>query len=185
MRIEETTAIFESMGWTYSRDEWGNSFATFRQPDRYAVMYFGVRRLPIRWQMSLIISVKTEAFSDACAKIHPDCATNDSLVSHWTSPNFVVEDIVERDVRHVSKEALKWMLKLDLNRKIREHAALPTNAFGAKPIWHLAALALIGASDRLQSYLDSFDAGDRLGFVDYITRGHVERALRLAKDLAD
>ena len=52
------------------------------------------------------------------------------------------------------------------------------------PMRHLAALALAGDVAKLKSYQASFEAGDRLGFVPYITKDYIDRAVALAEKYA-
>ncbi|MDN3719635.1 hypothetical protein QW131_11790 [Roseibium salinum] len=71
-----------------------------------------------------------------------------------------------------------------MDKALRDHAALPTNAPGARPIWHLAALALLGDVAKLKFYQASFEAGDRLGFVNYVTKDYIDRTVSFAERLA-
>lgn len=73
---------------------------------------------------------------------------------------------------------------MEILQALHDHAALPTDAPGARPIWHLAALALLGDVAKLKPYQASFEAGDRLGFVPYITKDYIDRAVTLAEELA-
>ncbi|MGX7950382.1 DUF6990 domain-containing protein [Oleidesulfovibrio alaskensis] len=72
-----------------------------------------------------------------------------------------------------------WLSSLLLGRGLR-HATLPTAAPGTRPIWHLAALVLPSDAAKLKFYQASFEAGDRLGFVPYITKDYIDRAMSLA-----
>ena len=45
------------------------------------------------------------------------------------------------------------------------------------------ALALLGDIAKLKSYQASFEGGDRLGFVPYVTKGYIDRAVSLAEEL--
>ena len=48
---------------------------------------------------------------------------------------------------------------------------------GARPVWHLAALVVLGDLEKLKFYQASFEAGDRLGFVKYITKNYIDSAV--------
>ena len=61
---------------------------------------------------------------------------------------------------------------------------MPTDAPGAQPLWHLGALAVLGDVKTLKAYQASFAADDRLGFVNYITKDYINRALALAEQHA-
>lgn len=88
------------------------------------------------------------------------------------------------EILQASNEVIVWAQKQDLDRALQDHAALPTDAPGAQPIWHLAALAVLGELARLKSYQASFEARDRLGFVPYVTKDFIDRAMSLAEELA-
>ncbi len=93
-------------------------------------------------------------------------------------------EILEEHVRHASDEAIAWAEAQDLDKALRDYAALPTNVPGARPIWHLGALAVLGDVAKLKSYQASFEAGDRLGFVNYVTKDYIDRAVVLAEKTA-
>ncbi|WP_414858990.1 DUF6990 domain-containing protein [Pseudomonas aeruginosa] len=63
------------------------------------------------------------------------------------------------------------------------YRALPTNSKGAMPLRNLAALAIAGDVSCLANYQFSFEQGDRLGFVPYITQDMIERALLIARNV--
>jgi len=96
---------------------------------------------------------------------------------------YQVPVVTEENVRQATAEAVSWARELDLDKALREHAARPTNAPDTPPILRLAALALIGDVAKLKSYQASFEAGDRLGFVVYVTKDHIERTPALAEEL--
>ncbi|EEE35397.1 hypothetical protein RKLH11_4073 [Rhodobacteraceae bacterium KLH11] len=60
-------------------------------------------------------------------------------------------------MRQASDEAIAWAQGQDLDMALQDYAALPTDAPGARPIWHLGALAVLGDAARLQSYQASFE----------------------------
>jgi len=68
-----------------------------------------------------------------------------------------------------------------LHQALLDYAAIPTTAYGTKPIKHLTALTLLGNIEKLKYYQSCFEAGDRLGFVPGISKGHIERAVSLAE----
>jgi len=75
-------------------------------------------------------------------------------------------------------------LKCDLAEALDLNINLPTDSKGSAPLLHLAALAILGRVDRLKSYRTSFETGDRLGFVPYITKDFIDRAVVLAEEYA-
>ncbi|NNU62876.1 DUF6990 domain-containing protein [Ochrobactrum soli] len=183
MKITETSNALKSLGWSLSRDE-GDRLASYKLSDRTANIIYGLKRLPDKQQLWVMRSTSTDAFSGACAKIDPGYGIPAPLVTPWNDPDIRAPEILPEHVRQASDEAISWAQEQDLDKALRNHAALPTNAPGARPIWHLAALALLGDVARLKSYQASFEARDRLGFVNYVTKDYIDRALTLAVKMA-
>lgn len=183
MKIVEISNALKSLGWSLSRDEVGDRLASYRLSDRTVDIIYGLKRLPDKQQLWVMRSTSTDAFSSACAKIDPGYGISAPLVTPWNNPDIRVPEILEEHVRQASDEAIAWAEAQDLDKALRDHAALPTNAPGARPIWHLAALALLGDVAKLKSYQASFEAGDRLHFVNYVTKDYIDRAVALAQEL--
>ncbi len=183
MKIGQVDEELKSLGWQLSRDE-GYRIATFRLSDRSVSMIYGVQDLKDKKQLWMTPSIRTHEFSFGCATIDPGYGESAPFVRHLNFPDICAPEILEQHVRQASDMVIKWARHQNLDKALDEHAALPANVRGAGPIWHLAALALSGNVGRLKFYLECLDAGDRLGFVNYITRGHVERALQLAEGRA-
>ncbi len=185
MKIGHVGQELKMLGWNLSRDETGARFASFQLSDREVMAGYGLMQLPEEQDLWLWPFVGTEAFSNACARIRGNQGSYDSepFVVAQEDPHICVPEVLDQHVRQVSEKAIAWAQEQDLDMALREHAALPTSSTGALPVRHLAALVLIGDVDRLKSYLTSFDAGDRLGFVPYITRDYIFRALQLAEGL--
>ena len=185
MKIGNVGQELKMLGWNLSRDEAGARLASFKLSDREVVAGYRLMQSPEEQDLWLSLFVETEAFSNACATICADHGSgdNDPIVVAKDKLIICVPEVLDQHVRQASEKAIAWAREQDLDLALRKHAALPTSSPGALPVWHLAALVLIGDVDRLKSYLKSFDAGDRLGFVPYITRDYIFRALQLAEDL--
>lgn len=184
MNIAEITNILQSLGWEISRDDVGDRLALFQLSDRAADIVYGLRGLSGEQQLWAMRSVNLASFSEACAVIDAQCKNTTPLISAWKGLRIQAPEILEEHVRQASDEAIAWAQAQDLDQALRDHAALPTNAPGARPIWHLAALALLGDVSTLKSYQASFAAGDRLGFVNYVTKDYIDRAVTLAQEHA-
>lgn len=183
MKTKDVTPILKSLGWKAFTDEVGDKYALFELSDRIVSIIYGLSRLRDEQQLLVMRSTSTDAFSNACAKICPRDGTYTPLVIPWKNPHSRAPEISEEHVRQASDEAIAWAQEQDLDEALRDHAALPTNAPGARPVWHLAALALLGDVAKLKSYQASFEAGDRLGFVNYVTKDYIDRAVFLADDI--
>lgn len=85
------------------------------------------------------------------------------------------------DIIRLSDKAISWARSQNIDEGLRVYRALPTDVKGAMPIRHLAALAMAGDTGRLDDYKKSFEKGDRLGFVPYVTSDMIDRALMVAQ----
>ncbi len=184
MKTKDVTRILKSLGWSIRRDEVGDKVAQFALSDRIVDIIYGVRKAPDHQELESTLSLSTDAFSTACERIDPGYGSYAPLVCAWTGIHIRVPEVLEEHVRQASDEAITWAEQQDLDKALQEHAALPTDAPGARPIWHLAALALLGDVAKLKSYQASFETGNRLGFVNYITKGCIDRALAAAEEHA-
>ncbi|QEM81958.1 DUF6990 domain-containing protein [Halomonas binhaiensis] len=184
MNIVEITNILKLLGWSISRDEVGDRLASYGLPDRTADIIYGMKRLTNDQQLWVMRSTSTDAFSNACAVVDSSRRETTPLLTSWKGLRIQAPEILDEHVRQGSEEAIAWAQEQDLDRALQEHAAMPTNVPGAKPIWHLAALALLGNVEKLKSYQSSFEAGDRLGFVPYITKDYIDRAVSLGEEYA-
>ncbi|MGJ8525107.1 hypothetical protein LMG33818_000815 [Halomonadaceae bacterium LMG 33818] len=85
----------------------------------------------------------------------------------------------------MSEEAIRWAKQQNVYDCIVEWAKKPTTVVGSAPVKHLTALAMLGRVDILEHYNQSFEKGDRLGFVPYITQDYIKRALDKAYEYKD
>lgn len=184
MNMKGAKLALESLGWAIRTDEVGDKSALYSLSDRVAWIVYGLDRIRDQQKFGAMLSVSTDEFSKACSEIRGERRSGYPLVRAWKGPDIRAPEILEEHVRQASEEAIAWAAAQDLDKALRDHAALPTNAPGARPIWHLAALALLGDVAKLKSYQTSFAAGDRLGFVNYVTKDYIDRAVALAEELA-
>jgi len=98
----------------------------------------------------------------------------------WERPPRVAT-IEEASIIPIAEQVIDWARNVDISSEIKRHARLSTSSKGAMPLRHLAALALLGATEKLEMYRASFESGDRLGFVPYISIEMIERALEIAR----
>ena len=184
MKTKEVIDILKALGWRAYTDEVGDKSTRFCLPDRTIQIIYGIRKYGDEQQLEATLSASSDAFSHTCKTIDSGLGSYAPLVRSMKGLCYQVPEILEVHVRQASDEAIAWAEAQDLDKALRDHAALPTNAPGARPIWHLAALALLGDVAKLKSYQASFEAGDRLGFVNYITKDYVDRAVSLAEELS-
>lgn len=184
MKIKEVTDVLKALGWRAYTDEVGDKSTRFCLPDRTVQIIYGIRKYGEEQQLEATLSASSDAFSHGCKTIDSGLGSYAPLVRSRKGLVYQVSEILEEHVRQASDEAIAWAEAQDLDKALRDHAALPTNAPGARPIWHLAALGLLGDVTKLKSYQASFEAGDRLGFVNYVTKDYIDRAVALAEQTA-
>jgi hypothetical protein len=186
MKTKDVTKTLKTLGWTTGSDEVGDRFAHFQLPDRLIEVIYGVESHSNRQTQKLIAmaSVSTNQFSEICMKICEKLDNYTHITGAHPSLSFSVPEIFEEHVRQMSDNAIAWAQDQDLERALAEYAALPTSAPGSGPVKHLAALVLRGDIAKLKSYQASFEAGDRLGFVPYITKDYIDRAVAAAEEMA-
>lgn len=181
MNAKDATIILKSIGWLVYKDEVGDRYTHFKLPDRTIQIVYGLRKWSDYQEFSSTLSLSTDAFSSACGHIQHDNSTYTPLVRARKGLLFRAPEITKEHIQQAAEEAINWAKEQDLDQALLDYVALPTDAPGARPIWHLAALALLGDVAKLESYQSSFAAGDRLGFVPYISKDCIDRALAVAE----
>ena len=184
MNIREVTKVLKSLGWLAYTDDVGDKYTRFLLPDRTIQLIYGVRKYGQEQQLEVMQSLSSDGFSQACLTVDVGYGDDAPLVRDRMGSCIQVPEILEEHVRQASDGAIAWAQEQDLDKALREYAALPTTAPGARPVWHLGALAVLGDVHRLKSYQASFESGDRLGFVNYVTKDYIDRAVILAEQNA-
>jgi hypothetical protein len=170
------------VGWQIETDEAGDKVASFDLSDRKLRIIPDIRRIRGEQQLAVSPTLSTEAFSSMCAKIAANGTSYTPMIRAWKGTKIKVPEIQSEHVVQLSDEAIVWAKQQNLHKALLEHSNLPTNSPGARPIWHLAALAILGDVSKLRSYHSSFTAADRLDFVNYVTLEFIERALEQAEN---
>ena len=181
MKKKDVLNQLELIGWRIEEDEEGDKDASFDLSDRQIRFIPDIRRIGGEQQLAASPTLSTDNFSNICAIIAADGSSYTPLIRVWKGIKIKVPEVQIEHVARISDEAIAWAKQQDLPAALLVHAGLPTNAPGARPIWHLAALAILGDVSKLRSYHSSFAAGDRLGFVNYVTSDYIERALEQAE----
>jgi len=184
MKLKDICACLDELGWHISTDEVGDKVASLELADRIVNLIPDIRVLPTEEQLAISPAVSNSVFCDVCRIILNETTGYAPLVCSWESNQIRAPEISKLHVRRMSDEAIAWAEKQDLDQALRDYASLPTNAPGARPIWHLGALVMLGNITKLKCYLTSFDVGDRLGFVNYVTKDHIERAILLSEKIS-
>lgn len=181
MKKKDVIQTLKESGWVFERDEAGSQIGIYDLGDRLLQIVPGVSGSPPRVSVTLLPSVTTKEFSEIVSQIGDEEYTPNPIVRWFEQPPNHPE-LTPDLVRLRAEEVLAWGRGADIEGGLAAYRDLPTSAPGARPLWHLGALALAGDVERLQGYQDSFRRGDRLGFVPYIKEDMIDRALEIAKD---
>lgn len=181
MRTRDVTPVLKALGWKAYTDEVGDKYTHYELSDRVVEIIYSVRRGLDHQDFRAMLSVSTDAFSIAYKRIDNETGLT-LLSSSLERADIRASEILEDHVRQASEEAIAWAKEQDLAAGLQKHAALPTTAPGTGPVLHLAALAVLRDVTKLKSYQASWAAGDRLGFVPYVTKDYIDRAVSLAEE---
>ena len=172
--------LLKQSGWE-SINFAGSPGGLYTLPDRFIETLYSVIKHEEGVDVRLSLTVSTQEFSNACTIISGRDENNSSLISLIGGTCITDVSINEGRFPSLLSEFVKWGREKDLKNAIVEHSQRPTNSAGATPLWHLASLSLLGEIDKLKFYKKSFQSGNRLGFVNYITEDYIDRAINLAK----
>jgi len=173
-------SMLGNIGWRCSKDEVG---------DCYCLMDVGKARVQVipsigkrsdHFRVSLMPSISTEGFTKAAEFILGEDVGFEPIIVSNEAPKKITNLSLD-DIIRLSQDAILWANKQDLSEGLRLYRELPTNSKGARPLRHLAALALNGDVECLTSYRNNFEQGNRLGFVPYITLEIIDRAILAAQ----
>ena len=179
MKVAELRQIMAAAGWRHKRDGAGETCSHFALSDRTVQLIAGIDHLADRQRLRAMLSLSTPVFSRAYMGIQGRPEGHAPLCVHRQGFTLEAPLLTAAEVARFTDDALDWARSVDLADALARHVALPTHAPGTGPMLHLAALIVTGGSDRLQTYHRAFAAGDRLGFVPYVTQAHIARAVAL------
>jgi hypothetical protein len=152
MKITQAVKLLETFGWLTFKDDVGDRYAHFKLPDRTVQIIFGLDRIRDEQKFGATLSLTTEAFSRACSDVDPEYGDYAPYIRSWNGLDVRAAEILEEHVRQASDEAIAWAQDQDLDKALQDYAALPTDAPGARPVWHLASLALLGEVEKLSCF---------------------------------
>ncbi|RUO31308.1 hypothetical protein CWE14_11660 [Aliidiomarina soli] len=176
MRTDDLVKTLIELGWFCSKDEVGDVFCLTKIDDRIIQIIPSLSKRSDHFRVSLAPSISTEKFSDAVSFIiGRDVEFEPIVVSNFPVKKIKHPD--QSDIDKLSKEAIEWALSQNIIEALENYRNMPTNAKGARPLRHLASLSVFDDVYSLQRYKDSFEKGDRLDFVPYITVDMISRAL--------
>ncbi|KAF1684537.1 hypothetical protein B1992_15005 [Pseudoxanthomonas broegbernensis] len=184
MKDKVVLSILQELGWKCGKDEAGDVYCQLEQGGKQLQIIPTIRKLSDHFRVSLMPSISTKEFSAAAAQIFGEPIDHEPIiVSNLRDEK--IPSVAREDVVRLAERALSWASMQDVEAGLAAYRSLPTDAKGARPLRHLAALALSGDVGRLHGYKESFDQGDRMGFVPYITAKMIERAISIAQENAE
>lgn len=180
MKEDQLEPTILSLGWIIDEDELNDAFANYILEDRVVQWIFSFDKIRGQQKIGGMLSLSTDKFSDACSIIFGEDKSYYPLVRSLKNIDVRAENLTVNNVKEASDSALIWAQCQNLENALKEYSLLPTSAPGARPIWHLAALAILGDVEKLQTYHDGFRNGEHLGFAPYIGMEHINRALAIS-----
>lgn len=192
IKMKEVREIFKSHGWLSKRDEAGDLILILPLNDRILDIIPKLRKIyadktytSMVETFSCIYSVTTEKFNQAITFISGEKRSASIISSLWEPDtiNLQKESILAEDIVNLIPALIDWAYAADIEEGLKKYRELPTTSVGSRPRMHLAALACHGDVNVLVKYQQSFEQGDRLGFVPYITKEMIDRAVEYAKKI--
>ncbi|WP_080278340.1 DUF6990 domain-containing protein [Stenotrophomonas indicatrix] len=180
MNEKDVASALKEQGWACGRDEAGDYFCIANAGNRQVQVIPYIGKRSDHFRVSLMPSISSEEFSTAAGLILGKGRYYSPVIVSNELPERLVE-LSANDVSRLSEKAISWAHAQSLEDGLAAYRNLPTDAKGAMPLRHLAALAIAGEVDRLESYRRNFELGDRLGFVTYITTEMIDRAISIAR----
>lgn len=181
MEEKDIVSVLSEQGWICSKDEVGDYFCVTDVGGVQLQIIPSVGKRSDHFRVSLISSISSKEFSEAVSIILGDGGGNTPVIVGNEAPE-KLSSFSSDDVIRLSENAVSWARSQSIDEGLAVYRKLPTEAKGAMPIRHLAALAIAGDAGRLDEYKRNFEKGDRLGFVPYITSDMIDRALMIAKE---
>lgn len=180
MKIKEVLPVLEKLGWLCGQDEAGDYFCLIDVDGSQVQIIPSIGKRSDHFRVSLMASVTSKKFTAAAEFILGEAGDHEPVIVRNDVPEKIVDFSMSEIVR-LSQDAILWARAQDLEKELATYRTLPTDAKGAMPLRHLAALAVAGQVERLTTYKISFEQGDRLEFVPYITLDMIDRALLIAR----
>ncbi|WP_455474841.1 DUF6990 domain-containing protein [Bartonella sp. B30(2025)] len=165
----------KAIGWTIYRDKNYERNAYFLEKDRLINIVYS---LNTEGETPLIVfkaSFSTLGFSTAHREIFLDMPQYTPLKEADDVYKLSYSEIEAGKLNQICTDILRWANQQNVNQIIYDYAALPTNSDYELAVHHLIALVLIGDVEKLKFYMDSFSAGNRLGFAEGITQSLINQ----------
>ncbi len=196
LTMESAHALLKSLGWSAEKINENDHMASYQLADREVDILYNDEIAKDYPQFDSAFMISTGILSTACKFIDPTHTEDipDIQLNFEAKGLEIFEPEVTTDrLTQALDDALEWSVKeIDLSKRLRsDYGTAPWKKSTTSKendahyaLLHLGALALLGDVETLQSYQQSFTAGDHLGFDKSINKAHLERALALAQEVA-
>ncbi|MFL9711310.1 DUF6990 domain-containing protein [Methylobacillus sp. Pita1] len=179
---KELMHILREIGWKISKDEVGDSCCIYSLENCKILAIPSIKNLTSESILGCVAAITTNEFDKAISIIYGKNKKNIPIVSsRYKDFNYHKESITNDTIIKLSDDLISWGKQQDIEKGLWHYRSLPTDAKGAFPVRHLAALAIHGDSEKLSYYLENFKKGNRMNFVPYIKEEMIESALKLSK----
>ncbi|WP_375630406.1 MULTISPECIES: DUF6990 domain-containing protein [unclassified Bartonella] len=196
LTMENAHTLLKSLGWSTEKINENDHMASYQLADREVDILYNDEIAKDYPQFDSAFMISTGILSTACKFIDPTHTEDipDIQLNFEAKGLEIFEPEVTADrLKQALDDALKWAVTdIDLSKRLRsDYGTAPWQRDATSKaddtdyaLLHLGALALLGDVETLQSYQQSFTAGDHLGFDESINKTHLECALALAKEVA-
>ncbi|WP_375694053.1 DUF6990 domain-containing protein [Bartonella sp. AD24XZML] len=196
LTMESAHALLKSLGWSTEKINENDHMASYQLADREVDILYNDEIAKDCPQFDSAFLISTGILSAACKFIDPTYTEDipDIQLNFEAKGLEIFEPEVTTDrLTQALDDALEWAVTdIDLSKRLRfDYGTSPWQRDATSKaddtdyaLLHLGALALLGNIETLQSYQQSFTAGDHLGFDESINKTHLERTLALAKEVA-
>lgn len=205
LTMESATEFLKSLGWTVEIEGQGYHLATLFLPNREVQFLYHDEQVEDFSLFDCGLLIMSGLFAAACQTINPyNSQTLPVVHLSFIARGLQIfeEKVTVARLKQALDETLEWTMEdRRLQEMFRSQYSLPpwekdtvdwsTDEINGAPyaLLHLAALALLGDVETLQSYQRRFAAGNRLGFDlgsedATLDESHLERAVLMAEEFA-
>ncbi|WP_455475524.1 DUF6990 domain-containing protein [Bartonella sp. B17] len=172
----------KAMGWTVYQDKNHDRNAYFLGKGRLINIVYSLDTEGESPLIAFKASLSTLIFSTAYRHIFLDMPQYTPLKEADDVYRVSYAEIEAGKLKQICTDVLSWAHQQNVTQILYDYAALPTNSEYELALRHLVALVLIGDVEKLKFYMESFSAGDSLGFVEGITQQLTKRFFYIARN---
>lgn len=178
MKKSQLYELISDAGWIKVDDT--DTFFVFDLGDRTAKISPALRRSGVSQYVELNEKLAVKEFDDAIRRITgEDSQIFRALKKRRPPTKLTTVNLKKATLEGELAQIVTWARGLEIVEELERFAGYSTSVSSGAAIAHLAALALLGQRNQLECYLDSFESGEDLGFVPYVTKDKLARCLEI------